>query len=101
MVARNGPSRGFTGGFENEYVYFNNPIQFIANEQDPNRINRLQHLDIIIAAGRDDRLINSSREMSRVLWSKDIGNALREWDGWAHDWPYWEQMLRIYLNGSD
>lgn len=93
--------RRFTGGFENDYVYFNNPIQFIANEQDPNRLNRLQMLDIIIAAGRDDRLINSSRDMSRVLWGKGIGNALREWDGWAHDWPYWQQMLRIYLNGSD
>ena len=22
-----------------------------------------------------------------------IGNALRLWDGWAHDWPYWHCLL--------
>lgn len=93
--------RRFTGGFENEHVYFNDPMQFIPNEQDPNRLYRLYDLDIIIAAGRDDRLIQSSRDMSRVLWEKGIGNALREWDGWAHDWPYWQQMLQMYINGSD
>jgi esterase/lipase superfamily enzyme len=93
--------RWFTGGFENEYVYFNNPVQFIAHEQHHDRIRRLQQLDIIMAVGKDDRLIGQSREMSRVLWSKGIGNALREWDGWAHDWPYWQQMLRLYINGSD
>ncbi|MBZ0303227.1 MAG: esterase, partial [Anaerolineae bacterium] len=93
--------RRFTGGYEDEMVYFNNPIQFVANEQDPNRLYRLYQLDIIIAAGRDDRLMSSSRELSRVLWDKGIGNALREWEGWAHDWPYWEQMLRLYINGSD
>ena len=30
-----------------------------------------------------------------------IGNALRIWDGWAHDWPYWERMIRLYIGGHD
>ncbi len=93
--------RRFTGGFENEYVYFNNPIQFVANETDPHRMECLHRLDIILAVGRADPLIQSSRAMSGVLWDKGIGNALREWDGWAHDWPYWKDMLRRYINGSD
>ena len=31
---------------------------------------------------------------------KGIGNALRIWDGWAHDWPYWERMIRQYIGGT-
>lgn len=88
-------------GWQGEHVYFNNPVQYIPNEHDPYRIRQLQNLDIIMATGRDDRLIHSARHMSGVLWGKGIGNALREWDGWAHDWPYWEQMLALYMSGHD
>lgn len=93
--------RWFTDGFENEYVYFNNPMQYIPNEHDPRRLALLRRLDIIIAAGRADRLIQSSRDLSGALWRKGIGNALREWDGWAHDWPYWEKMVHLYIGGHD
>lgn len=93
--------RRFTGGYSDDNVYFNNPIQFIPNEYDDYRLTYLRNLDIIMATGHDDRLTQSSREMSGALWSKGIGNALREWDGWAHDWPYWYQMVTKYISGHD
>jgi esterase/lipase superfamily enzyme len=93
--------RSFTDGFTNDYVFFNNPMQFIAEEHDPERLALLRHIDIIMATGRDDRLMGSARAMSSVLWSKGIGNALREWDGWSHDWPYWQKMVLLYINGHD
>jgi len=93
--------RGFTGGYSDDNVYFNNPVQFIPNEPDGDRLRRLRQLDIIMATGREDRLIASAREMSRVLWGRGIGNALREWDGWAHDWPYWQKMISLYISGHD
>ena len=93
--------RTFTGGYSDDYVYFNNPAQFMPNENNPQRIGQLRHLDIIIAAGKDDRLMESSRTMSRLLWDKGIGNALRAWDGWSHDWPYWTKMMLLYINGHD
>lgn len=88
-------------GFSGEHVYLNNPMWFIAGENDPQRLAMLQRLDIIMVAGTDDPLVERSRQMSRVLWSKGIGNALREWNGWNHDWPYWEQMIRLYIGGHD
>jgi esterase/lipase superfamily enzyme len=51
--------------------------------------------------GRDDPLRGESERLSGVLWDKGIGNALRLWDGWAHDWPYWPHMLRCYIGGHD
>lgn len=91
----------WTDGWSGEQVYLNNPMWFISGEKDPARIAALQQLDIIMVAGTEDPLVERSRAMSRVLWSKGIGNALREWDGWNHDWPYWEQMLRMYIGGHD
>ncbi|GIK28686.1 MAG: esterase family protein [Chloroflexi bacterium] len=91
----------WTDGWSGEHVYLNNPTWFIPGENDPRRIAMLQRLDIIMVAGSDDPLLDRSRTMSRVLWAKGIGNALREWNGWNHDWGYWEQMIRAYIGGHD
>jgi esterase/lipase superfamily enzyme len=93
--------RRFTGGYSDENVYFSNPAEFVAGEWEWHRLAALRHVDIIMAVGNTDPLIDASRQMSGVLWGKGIGNALREWDGWQHDWPYWERMLKHYLNGHD
>jgi esterase/lipase superfamily enzyme len=93
--------RDWTDGYHDDTVYFLNAVEFIPNEHDWGRLEALRRLDIILVAGRDDRLRFSSEEMSSVLWNKGIGNALRIWDGWAHDWPWWQQMLRLYIGGHD
>ncbi len=93
--------RGFTDGYSDDNVYFHNPMQYIANEHEPHRLAQLRHLDIIMATGRDDRLMGSARALSNLLWSKSIWHALREWDGWSHDWPYWEKMMLHYIGGHD
>lgn len=81
-------------------VYLNNPSAYMANEHDPWRLSMLKRLDIIIAVGRQDPNIDNNRYFSGLLWQKGVWNALREWDGWAHDWPWWKQMTRLYLHGS-
>lgn len=93
--------KGFLSGFHNETVYFQNPVDFIPNEHDGWRLDRLREQDIILAVGRDDRLLHQNRELSGKLWGKGIGNALREWDGFAHDWPVWHRMVRMYISGHD
>lgn len=93
--------RRFTDDYYDENVYFNNPMDYIANEREPQRLALLQKLDIIMAAGREDALYESARALSAVLWAKGIGNALREWDGWAHDWEFWQKMLLLYIGGHD
>lgn len=91
----------WTDGYHDENIYFNNPAHYVANEHDWGRLESLRRMDIIIAAGRDDSLRYSSERLSAALWSKGIGNALRLWDGWAHDWPWWHQMLYLYVSGHD
>jgi esterase/lipase superfamily enzyme len=61
----------------------------------------LRRQDIILAVGRDDGLRGQNEALSAALWAKGIGNALRLWDGWSHDWPYWQKMMRLYVGGHD
>ena len=91
----------FTDGYYDASVYFSNPVDFIANEHDPVRLDALRKLDIILAVGRDDPLLGVNQELSQLLWSKNIWHALRIWDGFAHDWPVWAQMLPLYIGGPD
>lgn len=93
--------KGHTGGWSNDDIYFNSPSDFLQNEHDPGRLAALRKIDIILAIGRDDRMRADNEWVSQVLWSKNIWHALRIWDGWNHDWPYWQQMVTKYIGGHD
>ena len=89
----------WTDGYSDDNTYLNNPSQFITNEHEPARLDALGRLDIILAIGRDDESRPNNEALSKMLWDKGIWHALRIWDGWAHDWPWWQQMLRLYVGG--
>jgi esterase/lipase superfamily enzyme len=91
----------FTDGYDDPNVYFNNPCAFLPNEHEPERLEALQHLDLILAVGRADPWCAHNEQLSGILWGKDIWHALRIWEGRAHDWPVWQEMLRLYIGGHD
>lgn len=91
----------FTDGYYDEAVYFHNPVDYLANEHDAGRLDAMRRLDIILAVGRDDPLRGCNERLSTLLWSKNVWHALRVWDGFAHDWPVWGKMLRLYIGGHD
>lgn len=91
----------FAGGYYDESIYRNNPSDFIRHESDPARLEALRRMDIILATGQDDVFVENNRYLSGILWERGIGNALRIWDGWAHDWPWWRRMVVQYIGGHD
>ena len=93
--------RDMTDGYSDDVVYSYNPADFVLNEHDPARLDALRRMDIILSIGRDDSRRGTNDYFSGRLWSKGIGNALRLWDGWMHDWPYWRQMITRYIGGHD
>ena len=93
--------RSFVDGYHDDTFYFNNPVDYTANLHEPDQITALQNQDIILAIGRDDANRHSNEQLAANLWRHGVGNALRLWDGWAHDWPWWQQMIRIYIGGHD
>ena len=90
-----------TGGFEDHNVYTNNPAHYMARLADADRLAAIRRQNIILATGRDDPHRQNNEHLSHVLWSQNIWHALRLWDGWSHDWPYWRDMIRLYIGGND
>jgi esterase/lipase superfamily enzyme len=90
-----------TGGYSDETVYAYNPADFVMGEQDPARLAALAGVDVVMAIGRDDPMRGNNEYFSDRLWTKGIWHALRIWDGWSHDWPYWREMVLRYIGGHD
>lgn len=92
---------GMTGGYSDGNVHASNPMAFMRHEHDPARLAAFRRQDIVIAIGRGDPHFRENQEFSGQLWERGIGNALRVWDGHAHDWPFWEDMIVRYVGGHD
>jgi esterase/lipase superfamily enzyme len=90
-----------TDGYSDPTVYHYNPADFVVGEHDPARLAALARQDLILAIGRDDPMRGNNEYFSGRLWSKGIWHALRIWDGWSHDWPYWQRMITTYIGGPD
>lgn len=89
-----------TRGYEDENVYQNNPAHFLGHVEG-SRLEAIRRLDIILATGKDDPHRGNNEHMSGLLWSKNVWHAMRWWDGWSHDWPYWRQMISLYWDGNE
>ena len=87
--------------YSDDRVCFHDPSHYLVNENDPGRLAALRRMDIILAIGEDDPNRGDNEHLSHVLWSKGIWHAYRVWDGWAHDWPWWRQMIALYIGGHD
>ncbi|MEM8530840.1 MAG: alpha/beta hydrolase-fold protein [Chloroflexota bacterium] len=91
----------FLDGYYDQEVYFHNPIDFVTGLQEGQLVRDIRQLDIIMAIGRDDQAAWTNHLLSTALWNKGIWHAMRWWDGWAHDWPYWHEMIQLYVGGTD
>jgi esterase/lipase superfamily enzyme len=86
-------------GFMNDDAYFNNPASYLEHMSDNGTLETLRNSQIHILSGQGAfELPEASRRLSRLLWSKSVGNNLDLWGHDVnHDWPWWRKMLPHYL----
>lgn len=84
-------------GYWDENVYYNMPAQYIPNLKDPNLIDQIKKLLIVLAVGKEDPFIPNNYYLHRELLRKGILNTLHIWKGEAHRANYWRQMVFSYL----
>jgi esterase/lipase superfamily enzyme len=86
--------RSFLDGYYSDHVYFNNPVDFMPNEQGW----RYGHMKIVLGTSDWDICLDSNLKMSEILNSKGIDHWLdiRGWE--SHDWPLWNAMFPYYLS---
>lgn len=86
--------RGQMDGFYNDEVYFNNPVDFIPDDRNP----ELWRLRIILGTSDRDICRGDNERMSAILSAKGIGHWLDLRSNADHDWPVWREMLPHYLS---
>jgi esterase/lipase superfamily enzyme len=87
----------FLDGYSSADSYFTNPLAFLPDLHDETALQQLRTMNIVIVTGSTDPHVEEARQLSGVLWEKQVPNTLDVWDGWMHDWPYWQAMLTKYL----
>ncbi len=89
-------------GYYDETVHEGNPIEYLRNPPfGEHHMDKIKDLDIIFTAGPEDPAYPSNQAFSDVLWNRGVWHAFRTWDGFAHDWPVWHEMILHYIGGPD
>ena len=84
----------FMDGYYDDNVYFNNPVDFLNNADNP----ALWNMKIILGTSEWDICRPSNQELSGILNKKNITHWYDE-RGWQeHDWPLWREMFPHYLS---
>ena len=87
-------------GYHDDNAYFTNLFEFLPGLTDEAYLGPLRHEHPkVIATGEQDPNVEDSRRLAGLLWAKGVDVGLEIWPGWAHDWPYWKDMMRRYLAG--
>jgi esterase/lipase superfamily enzyme len=90
----------YTKGYQDENIYFNNPVSYISNIQDDRTLHLLRNeCDIHIVSGQGAyEAPHCSKRLSELLWSKGIWHDLDLWGHDVnHDWPWWRKMLPFFI----
>ncbi len=86
--------KSFLEGYYDENVYFNNPVDFIQNANNP----AIWNMKIILGTSEWDICKVANEEFSQILNRKNINHWL-DMRGWQkHDWPLWREMFPHYLS---
>ena len=85
--------KSFMKGYYDQEVYFNNPIDFIRQANNP----AIWQMGIILGTSEWDICRPANEQMSQLLHEKQISHWL-DMRGWVeHDWPLWNEMFPEYL----
>ncbi|MBV9181059.1 MAG: esterase family protein [Acidobacteria bacterium] len=83
----------FMDGYYDTDFYFNNPVDYLPNMNDPWFLERYQRMKLVLAVGDHDICLGRKFRMAHILGMKGIPHWLDVWTGGQeHDWPLWRGM---------
>jgi esterase/lipase superfamily enzyme len=92
----------FIGDYMDDNVYFNTPLAYLPNLNDPWYLDQYRQSHIIICAGQgawEDEMLADTLALKRILERKDIPHWIDIWGHDVnHDWTWWHKMLPYFLD---
>lgn len=95
-------ARFFTGEYQgNAEVYFNSPIDYLWNQNDPWFLDRYRQNHYIVAVGQgawEEQHIADTARLQEAFQAKDIPAWFDFWGTDVdHDWPWWRVQMPYFL----
>jgi len=84
----------FVDGYYDDNVYYNNPVDYIPGDSDP----ELWQMGIVLGTGEHDICRADNERLSEILHRKNINHWLDIRPNATHDWPVWKEMFPHYLS---
>ena len=93
--------RMFVGEYMDDLVYFNSPLYYLPDLNDPWFLDQYRRSNIIVCVGQgawEDAMLADAYELKRILDEKQIPAWIDFW-GYDvnHDWPWWRKMMPYFL----
>ncbi len=84
-------------GWRDGECYYVDPLAFLPGLADDRYLVPMRQTEFDIVTGEEDRNVNDSRRLAALLQEKGVPADLHLWSGWAHDWPFWKEMVDVFL----
>jgi esterase/lipase superfamily enzyme len=94
--AFNVPQR-FLDGFYNTDAYLHSPLDYMQKLDDPWYLARMRHSYYVLVVGNGDALFDQNVKLAHWFGVKGIPHLLDVWEGFGHDWPWWQNMAQKFF----
>ncbi|MFH0802518.1 MAG: alpha/beta hydrolase-fold protein [bacterium] len=89
------------GDYMDDNVYFNSPLAYLPNLEDPWYLDRIRGGRIILCSGRgawEEEMLRDTLAMKELLEGKNIPAWVDFW-GWdvSHDWYWWRKQIAYFM----
>jgi esterase/lipase superfamily enzyme len=85
-------------GYSDDNAYFTNLPSFLPGLTDEAYLGPLRAMHPkVIATGDEDPNVKESAQVAEDFKGRGVDVWLDIWPGWAHDWPFWSDMMRKYM----
>lgn len=84
-------------GFYNDDIYYNNPVDYLPDLQDP----WLWKMQIFLGSAEFDICLDANYKMAHMLGIKQVPHTLDVMPGEKHDWPLWRKQFPKFLGMFD
>jgi esterase/lipase superfamily enzyme len=91
--------RRFMDGDYDDNLYFNNPVDYMANLTDEYYLHQLAGCDIRLITGHGPYEDSGpTYQLADVLKRHGVPHSVDDWgaDG-GHDWPFWKRQMDLYI----
>ena len=92
----------FMDGLYDDNLYFNNPVDYVANLNDPWMLGQLGSCEIRLITGCGPfEQSGPTYQLADVLRARGIPHHVDDWGPkGGHDWPYWHHQMWTYVNST-